>query len=67
MKEVKEHELIKGVFSNQQGEQLMEFWQKVYGERISYERENTPEQTAFNEGERNFYLSIKQLLEIKNG
>ncbi|MCP3870620.1 MAG: hypothetical protein GY703_21515 [Gammaproteobacteria bacterium] len=66
MKTIKEHDLIKAVFANQKGEQLLAFWEKVYGERLSYEVGNTPEQTAFNEGERAFLLSINQLLEMKN-
>ena len=65
MKEIKEHELIKGVFANQKGEQLLDFWEVVYGQRPSYEEENTSEKTAFNEGERTFYLNIKRLLEMK--
>ena len=65
MKEVKEHELIKTVFANTHGEQLMAFWGKVYGARASYEPGQSPEQTAFNEGERAFYLNIKYLLEMK--
>lgn len=64
MTQIKEHELIKAVFATQQGEQLLEFWEQVYGKRMSFAEGNSPEYTAFLEGERNFYLSIINLRDI---
>jgi ABC-type thiamine transport system substrate-binding protein len=56
-------EMILTVFSNAKGEQLLAEWQKMYGDRKSYEVGASSEYTAFQEGERSFFLHIKQTLE----
>ena len=65
MTENKEIDLVKTVFSNPNGEKLLAIWKSVYGDRQSYEPGNTPEDTAFFEGQRAMYLSIMQMIEIK--
>lgn len=60
-----ERDLVKTVFSNPQGEKLLEIWKDVYGDRPSYQPGNTPEDTAYFEGQRAMYLSIINLKEIK--
>ncbi len=64
-KMVNESDLIKAVFATQQGEQLLDFWEKVYGERISYMEGQDTNSMLVREGERKFYLEIKYLLELK--
>ena len=61
--ELNEVDLIKSVFSNQNGGKLMELWQQVYGNRRSFSPGQTPEVTAFFEGQRDFYLFILNTLE----
>ena len=56
-------ELIRTVFSNQQGEKLLDIWQGMYGDSLSYVQGLSPEDVAFNEGHRAFYLIIKRSLE----
>ena len=55
-------ELIRRVFSNQAGEELMDRWREMFGDRRSYFPNQRPEDTAFMEGERAFYLHIKEML-----
>lgn len=59
-------ELIRAIFSNTQGDKLMDLWQVRYGDQLSYSPGQTPEETAFREGQRDFYLMIKTLLEDKH-
>jgi len=59
---VTENELIKAVFGNAKGEELLNEWKKVYGDRISYDPSHKPEDTAYFEGQRSFYLVIEQIL-----
>ena len=63
----KEHELIKTVFSNTQGKKLLALWDTVYMDRPSYEPGRPVEECVYFEGQRSFLLSIKQLLEMKDG
>ena len=56
-------EQIDVVFGNKNAEWLLEEWQKMYGDRLSYFADLTPEEVAFREGERAFYLHIKGILE----
>jgi len=60
-----EQDLIKTVFANQKGQELLDIWKDVYGDRLSYVAGNTSEDTAFFEGQRAVYLSIIQFLEMK--
>ena len=55
-------ELIKTVFSNQHGEELMDIWQKMYGDQISFIEGVSSEGVAHNEGYRAFYMTIKSIL-----
>ncbi len=57
-----ETELVKTVFSNPKGEELLEYWNEIYMNRTSFHPENTPEATSFNEGLRAFVLAIHSLL-----
>ena len=57
-------EQVKQVFSNPAGEKLLAMLQEIYGRRISYQPGQTPEETAFREGERNI---VQQLEDIANG
>lgn len=59
---IDENELVKAVFSNPNGDKLMDFWEEMLGDQMSYIAGNTPEQTAFNEGKRSFYLALKFML-----
>lgn len=61
-----EPELVKTVFSNASGEKLLALWKTYYADRISYDPLNTPEQTAYREGERAFFLSIIFQMETEN-
>ena len=56
-------ELIRNVFSNQQGEKLLDMWQNMYGDQLSFVQGLSSEDVAFNEGHRAFYLVIKRSLE----
>jgi len=56
-------ELVQAVFSNDKGQQLMEHWQRMYGDQISFIEGVSPEGVAHNEGYRAFYLQIKGILE----
>lgn len=56
-------EAVKAVFANRAGERLMEIWQLMYGDQISYVQGVTTHDMAFNEGHRAFYLTIKTILE----
>lgn len=55
-------ELLLRVFGNPNGDELLAEWQQMYGDRPSHSKDNTPEHTAFLEGERNFYTTIKARL-----
>jgi hypothetical protein len=59
----KYEEQIHQVFGNKKAEWLLEEWQKMYGDRMSYFADLTPEEVAFREGERSFYLTIKGIIE----
>ena len=59
----KYEEQIDQVFGNKNAEWLLEEWQRMYGDRQSYYPDATPEEVAFREGERSFYLTIKGILE----
>lgn len=54
---------VKAVFHNMNGELLLEELDKMYIQRMSYQSGNTPEETAFREGQRDVILFIKQLTE----
>jgi hypothetical protein len=58
-------DLIRTVFSNQHGEDLMAIWQRMYGDQISFVQGISNEAVAYNEGHRAFYLTIKTILEDK--
>jgi hypothetical protein len=55
-------QLIKEVFSNTKGEELMDIWQTVFGDRPSYTDGTPTEEVYAREGERRFYLAIKHIL-----
>lgn len=57
--------LLRTVFSNDQGRKILDIWKVNYGDRLSFYAGNTPEETAFREGERSFYQHIINMLEEK--
>ena len=59
----KYEEQILRLFDNKNAEWLLEEWQKMYGDRPSYFPDATPEEVAYREGERSFYLTIKGIIE----
>jgi hypothetical protein len=56
-------QLVKEVFSNIRGERLMDELNKMYVQRMSYVTGNSPEETAFREGQKDVVLFLNQLLE----
>ena len=61
-------QLLKTVFSNKAGDKLLHTWKLNYGDRLSFYAGNSPEETAFREGERSFYQHIVNYLEeVKSG
>jgi hypothetical protein len=56
-------QLVKEVFSNIRGEKLMDELNKMYVQRMSYVTGNSPEETAFREGQKDVVLFLNQLLE----
>jgi len=56
-----EHQ-VKKVFGNPQGEELIEFLMDAFVNRRTWV-EGKMDTTAFNEGEKNLVLTLKQLLE----
>jgi hypothetical protein len=58
-------DLVKAVFSNRHGEELMDAWQEMYGDQVSFIEGVSSEGVAHNEGYRAFYLTLKSIL--KNG
>ena len=61
-------ELVKGTFFTKTGEKYMEAWRQSVGVRPSYFPGNTPEETAFCEGERSAYQNVANIIEeIKRG
>lgn len=64
MKEIDEVDLIQTVFSNDQGRKLMDHWQTMFVKRISFHPDNTPEQTAFLEGQRYIIQSIIDMTDM---
>jgi len=58
MPERTERELIRNVFSNDQGRELLDLWEEVFY-RSSHHADQSSEQTAFMEGNRAFYTAIK--------
>ena len=53
---------VKKVFSNPQGEELLEFMMDAFVNRRCWVQ-GQPDTTAFSEGEKNLVLTLKQLLE----
>ncbi len=58
-KETPTHILVRDLFSNPKGEELLARWQVEYGDRISYEFNIPGRHTTYMEGERGFFLTIK--------
>lgn len=56
-------DLIKRVFSNPSGNELLNFWKQMYGQRMSYVAGMSSDEVAFREGERSFYQSIEDVLD----
>ena len=56
-------QLLRTVFTNDQGRKLLDIWKVNYGDRLSFYAGNSPEETAFREGERSFYQNIINMLE----
>ena len=56
-------QLVKEVFSNIKGERLMDELNRMYVQRMSYVTGNSPEETAFREGQKDIVLFLNQLLE----
>lgn len=54
--------LIKTVFGNGNGEKLLDMWQDVYGDLASYIPGMDPQEVAYREGGRAFYIFIKQVM-----
>lgn len=55
-------DLVKRVFSNPSGNELLNMWKLMFGTRISYSRDASSDEVAFREGERSFYQSIEDML-----
>ena len=55
-------QLIKEVFGNAKGEELMDIWQDVFGDRLSYIEGITTEEVLSREGERRFFISLKNII-----
>jgi hypothetical protein len=53
---------VKKVFGNTQGEELIEFLMDAFVNRRTWVK-GEADTTAFNEGEKNLVLTLKQLLE----
>ena len=66
MKPGEEVDLIKTVFSNVNGEKLLDVWRKIYIERSSYEPGRSVEDGIYFEGQRSMVISILQMLEIED-
>jgi hypothetical protein len=60
-------DLIKSVFANAAGEELLDVWQRMYGDRMSYVPPMESDEVAYREGERNYFLHIKQIVEQQDG
>jgi len=60
---VSEAELIKTVFSNDQGLKLLDYWNEYYCKRISHYPDNSPQHTAFMEGQRSFCQGVINIFE----
>ncbi len=61
----RETELIKHVFSNDKGRELLALWDNVFTRRSSFQPDSTPEQTAFSEGTRMFYQTIRNIFDAE--
>lgn len=59
---VDERDLIRSVFANRAGAELLDYWDQVFMHKCSFHPQNTPETTAYNEGLRAFVLAIHSLL-----
>jgi hypothetical protein len=55
--------LICKVFQTDQGQELMEAWQLLYGDRASYMDGIPTEEVLVREGERRFFLVLKSILQ----
>lgn len=55
-------QLIKEVFGNAKGEELMALWQDIFGDRLSYIEGVSTEEVYSREGERRFYIALKSIL-----
>ena len=62
-----EIDMVKAVFSNDKGRELLDYWDEIVNMKPSFHPGNTAEQTAFNEGVRSFYLAIVTMLEDTHG
>jgi hemoglobin-like flavoprotein len=63
MAEDKYMQLVKEVFGNAKGEELLDAWQSLYGDRPSYTDGTPTEEVYAREGERRFFLIIKGIIQ----
>lgn len=59
----REAQLIKHVFSNDKGRELLALWGEIFNKRSTYHPGNTPQDTAYNEGLRMFYQTIQSIFD----
>ena len=55
-------QLIREVFGNPKGEELLDMMQDIYGDRPSYIDGITVEEMVAREGERRIFLMIKEIM-----
>ncbi len=58
-KETPTHILVRDLFSNPKGEELLARWQIEYGDRVSHSMDISGRHAGYMEGERGFFLTIK--------
>ena len=56
-------QLIKEVFSNAKGQDLLDRWQLIYGDMIPFAEGTTHAESAFRDGQRAFFLMLKGIVE----
>ena len=62
MSEPSEAELIRNVFSTDQGRKLLGIWEQIFN-RPSHHPDQSSEHTAFMEGNRAFYTALRMTFE----
>ena len=55
-------QMLKEVFGNPKGAKLLDTWQMVFGDRPSYYEGVPQEEVYAREGERRFFLGVKNIV-----